>query len=223
MAKRSTIDDGFQGYLVEGASFEGKDGIPRMLDLNNIDIPEKLVLFSKTSKTKDKRGYVHFYQHDRFFNPFLNDVKKHIGLLSQFDGVITPDPTIIIGKSRCLHVMSTYRNRAVGFYLQKQGIPVIPNIRWGDESTYEFCFLGVPKHSIVAISTLGCIQRDRSSNNFLRECFAKGLKAMLEYLEPNVVLVHGYMPEDLFGIYAGRTKFVRYPSEIEKAHGKEAI
>ncbi|MBQ9064981.1 MAG: DUF4417 domain-containing protein [Blautia sp.] len=57
---------------------------------------------------------------------------RYIDVLKLYDGVITPDCTMMIGQSPCLQQANTYMNRAVGFYLQRQGIPVIPNIRWSD-------------------------------------------------------------------------------------------
>ena len=54
----------------------------------------------------------------------------------------------------------------------------------------------------------------------MRSYFKKGLGAMLDYLEPKIVLVYGNMPEDIFGEYHGRATFTRYESEIEKTHKK---
>ena len=107
-------------------------------------------------------------------------------------------------------------NRAVGFYLQRQGIPVIPNIRWSDESSFEYCFLGVHPGSIVSVSTHGCIQDKKQ-----KLMFKIGLEAMLEALSPSAVLVHGYMPEEVFGEYIGQVDFHRYASEFERTHRKE--
>jgi len=107
-------------------------------------------------------------------------------------------------------------NRAVGFYLQRQGIPVIPNIRWSDESSFEYCFLGVHPGSIVSVSTHGCIQDKKQ-----KLMFKIGLEAMLEALSPSTVLVHGYMPEEIFGEYIGQVDFHRYASEFERTHRKE--
>ena len=106
-------------------------------------------------------------------------------------------------------------NRAVGFYLQKNGIPVIPNIRWSDETSFSYCFLGVPQGSIVVVSTHGCI-RSRQE----KAMFRIGLEAMLEHIRPAAVLVHGRMPEEVFAPFAGQIKFCRYPSQIERAHRK---
>ena len=221
MAHKILFDDGFNDYLTEGAELEGKDQIPKLIRQDYVEVPKQLILFTKARKATDKRGFVHFYQHDKFFFSFLNNPKNYLNLLSQFDGVITPDPTIMIGRSRTRHVASTYMNRAIGFYLQKNGIPIIPNIRWGDESTYEFAFLGVRKNSIVAISTAGAIKKDSMTNNILRDCFKNGLKIMLEYLTPSKVIVYGSMPNDIFGEFINRFEFIRFPSEIELAYKKE--
>lgn len=224
MRKRKIFyDDGFQEHLVENANFLGDEGIPELLDIKNTELPRTLIPFTKLRTSKNKRGYIHFYIHDRYFKQIFSDTDKYVDLLKQYDGVISPDPTIILGKSKCLHATSTYMNRAVAYYLQKQGIPVIPNIRWGDEKTFEFAFLGVPRHSIVAISTHGCIRRDSSNDNLLRNCFKKGLLEMLKRLEPESVIVHGYMPNDIFKEYESLTKFIRYPSEFEKTRKKGVL
>ncbi len=213
--RKTIMDDGFQSYLTEGAEFVGEEGIPMMLDFNNTPVPDALVSFAKCKKEKNKRKYVHFYIHDYRFADVLSATKKYVELLRSFDGVIAPDPTISIGQSKCLQATNVYFSRAVGFYLQRNGVPVIPNIRWGEESTYSFAFLGVPKHSIVAISTHGCVHKEKATGNIVREAFKKGLPVMLKRLEPRIVIVHGKAPEDIFGPYLTQTQFVRFPSETE--------
>jgi len=36
-----------------------------------------------------------------------------------------------------------YRNRAVGYWLQSNGIDIVPNVRWSDERSYSFAFEGL--------------------------------------------------------------------------------
>lgn len=218
--RKTIFKDGFQDYLVSEAELVGADGIPRLLKTTNTEIPCRLVPFNKAKNDLLKTGYIHFYIHDSEYKEILVNTKKYLPLFRKFDGVITPDPTMIIGKSRCLHVISTYMNRAVGFYLQTKGIPVIPNVRWGDPSTYEFCFLGIPKKSIVCISTHGAIAKDKSNNNLLRNYFKLGLREMITRLEPSDVIVHGRMPDDIFLEFKNETLFHRYPSEFEQTHKK---
>ena len=214
--RKTILDDGFYQYLVEDAFLVGEPGIPMLMDLNNTQIPRGLIPFGKTAKCKDHRQYVHFYMHDREFARVLTATTRYIDILKRFDGVITPDCSMLINQSACLQQTNTYFNRAVGFYLQKNSIPVIPNIRWSDESSFSYCFLGVPKHSIVCVSTHGCI---RSSNQ--RKMFKTGVEAMLEEIEPKSVLVHGYMPDDIFGGFQDQVHFVRYQSQFEITHRQE--
>ncbi len=214
MRRRKTIfDDGFQAYLTEGAVLVGEPGIPMLMDLDNTQIPKDMVSFGKINTCKNKRQYVHFYMHDNKFSRVLTATRDYLPVLKQYDGVITPDCSMAIGQAPCLQQANTYMNRAVGFYFQKQGVPVIPNIRWSDESSFSYCFLGVPKNKIVSISTHGCI-----TGKAERQMFKTGLEAMLDSLRPTIVLVHGYMPDNIFAEFAGQVEFHRYKSEFERTH-----
>lgn len=219
MKKKSHIlDDGFQAYLTEGATFVGDPGIPMLMNLENTQIPNDLIPFTKArfSQNNDKRKYIHFYEFDQKFSSVLTATSQYLKLFKLYDGVITPDCSMLINQSPCLQQTNTYMNRAVGFYLQRNGIPVIPNIRWSDESSFAYCFLGVPKKSIVCISTHGCIR-----GKARREMFKIGLSAMLETLQPKSVLVHGHMPDDIFGEFRRQVEFHRYASEFERTHQKD--
>lgn len=214
--RKTLLDDGSYPYLTEGAELVGEPGIPALLDLKNTQIPRSLIPFEKASRTKNKRQYVHFYMHDKYFARVLTATDKYLDLLKEFDGVITPDCTLLVNQAPCIQQTNTYFNRAVGFYLQKQGIPVIPNIRWSDERSFDYCFLGVPKHGIVCISTHGCL---RSAED--KRLIEVGVEAMLRTLEPSDVLVHGYMPDKIFGRFYQYAEFHRYPSLYEQTHKKD--
>lgn len=214
----SKIDDDFHAFLTEGARFVGEPGIPELMDMNNTQVPKRLIRYTDLSKETDYHGYVHFYIHDNKFSSLLTLIKRKLPLLQKCDGVISIDFSMLIGQSKCLQQTNVYFNRAFCFYLQKQGIPVIPNIRWSDESSYSYCFLGVPQNSIVAISTHGCIRRKADKARFKH-----GLIAMLETLHPRTVIVHGYMPNAIFGDLKDKVQFVRYPNhfELHKKQGRK--
>ena len=212
---KSILDDGFQAYLTEGAAFVGEARIPMLMDLRNAQIPKDMIPFKAAMSATNFRQYVHFYMYDKEFSRVLTATRRYLPLLQKFDGVITPDCSMMIGQAPCLQQTNTYMNRTVGFYLQKHGIPVIPNIRWSDKSSFSYCFLGVPQGNMVAVSTHGCI-RSRQE----KAMFRIGLEAMLEHIHPSIVLVHGRMPDDVFAPFAGQIEFHRYPSQIERAHRK---
>lgn len=212
---KTKYDDGFHDYLVEGAQFTGNPPMPALMDLKNTQVPKSIIPFDMAKHTDNKRQYVHFYIHDNRFIGAITATKKYINLLKEFDGVITPDCSMLINQQEYLQQTNTYFNRAVGFYLQKQGIPVIPNVRWSDESSFKYCFNGIPENSIVSISTHGCIHRKEQ-----RIMMKTGLDAMLNCICPCDVLVHGRMPDEIFGDYLKYTRFHQYPSQFEQAHQK---
>lgn len=214
--RKTFYDDGFNSYLVEDAYFVGEPGIPVLPKMTNLQIPKGLIPFNKAKRNDNKRKYVHFYIHDKNFQAMFNHPDKYVEILNKYDGIISPDPTMMVNNSKCLLETSTYMNRAIGYYYSKKGIPVIPNIRWTNEQSYSFCFLGVPKNSIVAISTHGCCKTKQQKTDF-----KNGLRKMLEVLEPTDVIVHGAMPDSIFEEFKGITTFHRFPSEFELTHSRK--
>ena len=75
----------------------------------------------------------------------------------------------------------------MGYWLGLNGIAVINNVRWEDESTYSYAFIGISQNSIVAIGTVGGSPRKRAD----RERFVKGLFKMVEILKPHTIIVYG--------------------------------
>ncbi len=214
--KKNRFDDGFQAYLTEKANFVGEIKMPEIVDMGNTNIPKELISFDKLRTSKNKRGYIHFYIHDKVFASFIANVSAYLKFLSEYDGVITPDCTLAIGQLDYLQMTNTYFNRAVGVYLQQHGIPVIPTVRWSDEDSFRYCFNGLPKHSILAVSTHGCIK-----SNEQKRIFRVGLLKMIELLEPTDVIVHGYMPKSVFGGLEKLTRFHNYPNNFEKCREGE--
>ncbi len=207
------IDDGFYPWLVEASTFDGHFEIPMIEAPTNILVPKNLIPFSKIAYSEKQEEAIHFYEHDVVFRKILQSPEEYIQKFYPFAAVITPDCSLYRDMPLTLQITNTYMNRAVGSFLQEQGIYVIPNIRWGDERSYQdraygekpFAFIGAPKHSIVSISTYGCI---RSGDN--RKIFHDGLCAMMEYLNPEVVLVHGVMPPEVFNDVLSKAEFHQY-------------
>ena len=62
----------------------------------------------------------------------------------------------------------------------------IPTISWASEETFEFCFDGIPKGSIVSISTIGIKGSDEAY-----QIWKKGMDEMIKRIEPSAILVYG--------------------------------
>lgn len=125
----------------------------------------------------------------------------------------TLDNSLYVDSPLTVQIANTYRSRAIGHYYQSRGYYVIPNVRWGDERSYttcelpeKFAFLGLPKNSIVSIGTYGCCKSAEKQRQL-----RNGLIAMLNELEPEIVLVYGAMPDKVFKGLMDRTRFINYP------------
>ena len=214
--KKMKMDDDFQSYLVKGALFDGFADIPCMLKFKDIVVPKRLAPFTARKRTKNRETFFHCFIHDFQFSTLITNTKNHVAEFAGFGGVICPDPTITIGGPRTINQAQVYFSRAVGFYLQTHGVFAIPCVRWGDVSTYDYCFLGAPKNYIVAISTHGCIMPCKENHNELRNAFINGLPVMLDRLTPKYVVVYGRMPKDILGPYMKRTQFVHFESDVQR-------
>ena len=111
-----------------------------------------------------------------------------------------------------VQITNIYRSRAIGYCFQKHGVYVIPCVRWGDERTYttkffpeRVAFSGIEKNSIVSVGSYGQLQ-----NKINRYYFIEGMKARMETLTPQIVLVYSKMPDEVEQMYSD-TKFIEYP------------
>ncbi len=84
--------------------------------------------------------------------------------------------------------------RAYGYWLGCDGIEIINNVRWGTKETFEYCFEGIPKNSIISIGTVGGSPRKLINRNR----FETGLFKMAEVLKPHIILVYGSAKGECF-------------------------
>ena len=217
---KAIIDDGCNPELVAGAEFDLPLGIPIIKAPSEIIIPPGIIPFSMRNRALNMDEAIGFYEMDINFAEVLRNPAAFIDDFGRFAAMISPDCSLYRDASLSVQVTNIYRNRAIGGYYQRHGQYVIPQIRWGNEYTYttkyfpeRIAFLGAEKNSILAIGTYGCL--------FGREnkyYFEAGLSAMMETLEPKVVLVYGQMTESIFGVHMKYAKFVHYPDWTTRMH-----
>ena len=217
--RKAVIDDGMNPELVRGADFDGYFGIPIIKKPTEIIIPERAVPLTKIGKAEKFKDAIATYEMDQKFAELLIRPDDYIDILQNYI-FISLDCSLYRNAPFSAQVTNVYRSRAIGSYYQRHGIYVIPHIRWGNSLTYTtevfpeaVAFLGVEKHSIVAISPYGCA-KTRDDKYHLKA----GLEAMLMTVEPEVVLVHGAMPKSVFDDYRNTTKFVHYPDWTTYVH-----
>ncbi len=223
MANRfAKISDGFQEELIMNARLDGLIQMPAIDREKEIIVPERLVPYSKIDYCEEPNKFGVFYEDDINFTDVLENPENELckRRIAQCMGVVSPDCSVFLNAPFIVQLMAIYRSRAIGAKFQSMGIYTIANVRWGDERTYTTsilpepaAFLGVPKHFVVSIGSHGACK-----NTEVRHQFCNGLVAMLDYLEPEVVLVYGPMPKSIFGDLVNRTRFVQYDDWITAQH-----
>ena len=185
----------YKAFMVEEAKFFPEFDIPEC-PCTAKDIPINLIYYNDMQKNRKYRGFVHFYMDDYKFESIWNHPQTALKKLKNCDGVITPDFSTYQDMPVALKIYNTYRMRAFGYWLGKNGIQVINNVRWGTPETYKYCFDGIEKNSIVCVSTVGCLGTKRDE-----ERFVEGLAKMIDVLNPRHILMYGKKGRNFFDEY----------------------
>lgn len=211
---RSGCKDVFHAFMVKNATYDGSLKIPCLKA--EFGKPQKLIAFSKAIHSTDYDAWVHFYEDDVTFERLWNRPKTYLPILKKFEGVISPDYSIYRDMPLVMQQWNIYRGRAIGFWLQENGIPVIPNIRFGDERTFELSRAGVKKQSVIAVGSHVCIKLLNE-----RRYFEKGLSYGVDTLEPTTIVVYGAAPGNIFAKYkAMGVEILQFDSDYSIAHRK---
>ena len=199
--------------MVAETEYEGNIELPKIKTSNQI--PEKVTSFSRamSQKCNDFNCFVMFYEHDIRFERLWNNPKRYLNKLKKFKGVISPDFSLYRNMPLVMQMWNTYRGRALGVWLQNNGIEVIPNVRFSDERSFSFCFDGVEKNKTIAIGTHGCIK-----NKVDRLFFKTGIAVLVKQLSPKTIIVYGRAPDEIFKKYKNDgIEIVAFESEFAKS------
>lgn len=182
---------------------------------NDNYIPDDLIGFNYAKTSENKNTGIHFYIDDYQFERLWNAPEKYLDVLREYDCILTPDFSLYMDMPMPMKIWNVYRSRQIGAYYQARGIKVIPTISWAEAETFEFCFLGIPKGSIVSVSTIGVKQNEEAL-----QIWEDGMREMIEQIEPSAILVYG---GELDFDY-GDIKVICYENSVTERlrnHGKE--
>jgi hypothetical protein len=135
-------------------------------------------------------GAVHFFLDDYRFETVWSRPRKALEALAPYTTLLSPDFSLYRDWPLMLQMWNVYRNRWCGAFWQSQGFTVIPTVSWSTAESYDFCFLGLSRRSVVALSAVGV----RLEDPLERYLFEEGFREMVARLEPAVVLSYGPLP-----------------------------
>lgn len=109
------------------------------------------------------------YEDDYRFERIWRNPRQYLNVLKRYNGVILPDFSLYRDMPLVMQLWNIYRSRAIGFWLQLNGIKVIVNIRFADKRTYRYCCDGVAKHCVIALGTHGTLKNKEDRRYFVKD------------------------------------------------------
>lgn len=151
-------------------------------------VPEQFIGFNYSQSFKGIRSQfgVHFYLDDYQFERVWISPKRYVKLLRQYAFTLSPDFSLYTDMPLVMQMWNVYRSRLLGQFWQNNGINVIPTVRWSDERSYSFCFDGLPRQSVISVSTRGCVRQAEP-----RKLWQAGMAEAVRRLEPTKILIYG--------------------------------
>ena len=163
----------------------GKYGMP-LIKKQDIDLDKIELLACTKTKHNDEENQsktIHFFTYDWNFESVYEKPEELLERLDQYYALLTPEFSTYKDMPLARQIDSVFKNRWCGAFWQKQGMKVIPTVSWGSIPCLEFCFDGIEKGSVVAVSTY-----TREDN---KDGFMLGYNKMLEIIEPSAIICYG--------------------------------
>lgn len=149
--------------------------------------------FVRGCKEPEKHA-VHFFMDDYQFERVWRRPDQYGRRLAQFQAVCSPDFSVYADFPKAVQVFNHYRRNWLAKFWSNMGVNIIPTVEWSLPDSYEYCFDGLPKNSVVAVSSKGCL-----SDKKVRALFMRGYGEMLRRLEPKTILFFGDIPLECEG------------------------
>lgn len=172
---------------------------------NDNYIPKDLIGFNYAKTSDKKNAGIHFYLDDYQFERVWNNPEEYIDILKEYECILSPDFSLYMDMPMPMKIWNIYRSRLIGQFYQKQGIKVIPTISWAEKETFEFCFDGIPKGSVVSISTIGV-----KKNKEALKIWKQGVDELIKRIKPSTILIYGGKLDYDYG----NIKVIYYENEV---------
>lgn len=175
-------------HIAQELKLSRYSGLPELKPYNG-EIPGKFIPFNQALTSKDYNCGVHFFIDDYQFERIWNRPERYLELMRKFKCVTSPDFSLYVDMPLALQLYNTYRNRILSAWMQRHGVNVLPSVSWSDESSYRFCYSGIPEQSMLAISSTGAME-----TLYSRKLFIRGLERVFKNLSPSKVVMFGKSP-----------------------------
>lgn len=175
--------------------YEDDTGMPiiRRPKINNYNLEKiRLTNFKNLKSIKNReKTIIGMFNYDEVLEATWNDPLKYVAKFYSCLGVASPDFSVFTNMNENEIKHNIFKSRWIGSIWQSAGINVIPTITWAYENTYDVCFSGLEKNSIVIVSTIG------TTDN--KNVFLKGYEELKKRINPELVIVLGVLYPEMVG------------------------
>jgi len=178
-------------------------------------IPSDLIGFNYAMTSENKDCGIHCFVDDYQFERLWNSPEQYIDTLKEYECFLSPDFSLYMDMTRANKIWNIYRSRLIGAFYQARGIKVIPTISWAEKETFEFCFKGLQKGGVVAVSTIGVKEHEEAL-----QVWKDGMEEMIKQIKPKTILVYGGKLDFDYG----KIKVVYFENKVtERMSGKAEV
>ena len=190
----------FQHLLEAGNEFD----IPNVdkFGINVDNLPEKSLPYNMY---KSGDVLLHFFMDDYRFETLWRRPSQATYRIQRAGSCCSPDFSLYPSMPKAMQIWNVYRNRWMCKSWQDLGLHVIPTVGWSNEESYEYCFLGIPEGSTVALSTFGIKKVEF-------EGFEHGYREMVRQIAPKQVVCLGLKYQGQLEDINSNIKVKYYPS-----------
>lgn len=214
---RHGCKDVFHANLVKDADYDGIFDIPIIIGTNTV--PNKLISFSKAMRSTNYDNWIHFYEDDCQFERIWNQPKKYLNKIKQYNGVILPDFSLYRDMPLVMQIWNIYRSRAIGHWLERNGVTVMVNYRAADERTFEIACNGLSKYQSIAIGTVGCMNDSDDKKHIIKSCIYA-----IDKLSPRFLVIYGKTPLEIEKYcYNKGVKIIAFEGETSSYYKRKAV
>jgi len=180
---KETIDDTLL-FMTMAVTMTAENEMPIVSPYTDA-LPKDILGYYRTNPHTPVTTAPHFYFCDKknkqyWGHPFRTEKK-----LGRFDVSIAPDFSMTAEMSTNQKRYSSFLNKLCAAWMQSRGHAVIPNVSFPDEYWENYWIEGWPKHSIIAVSSVGVLTHGNP------EVWLKGVERIWSEIEPIHVLRYG--------------------------------
>lgn len=204
------VFDVFRWGRIKDAKLTGKYDMPQLSPCVSADPQNPVVFHIAKSSTHPQNSWYHFFEDDYQFERFWSRPNTYLEMLKRFQGGISPDFSMYLDMPKAQQIWNCWRNRTMAYWMQQQGLNVIPNACWGDLGSLDWAFDGLPENSVLALTTQGCMQK----TDHRKQVLVNGIHELIRQKHPTKLVVYGKFPSEWYKRFS--VPIVTLPTFSEK-------